>query len=133
MLFRSDEILKTRMDAELTAAAIAGGRSDELRIVQPAAVPLIPAKPKRAVIAMGGIFLAVVFALAAVVIAEAMDQTVRGSRDVRRTLAVAPLAVIPEILDISAIRKQRLKVGLLATCTVFGSVIVVMTLRSLMT
>lgn len=128
-----DEILKTRMDAELTAAAIQGGRSDELRIVQPAATPIEPAKPKRAVIAMGGIFLALVCALAAVVITEAMDQTVRGSRDVRRVLAVSPLAVIPEILDSSAVRRQRLKVGLLTACTIFGSVIVVMTLRSFMT
>ncbi|HEU4625685.1 MAG TPA: GNVR domain-containing protein [Steroidobacteraceae bacterium] len=128
-----DELLKSRMDAELTAAAIAGGRSDELRIVQPAPMPVDPAKPKRAIIAAGGIILAFLFALAAVVIAEAMDQTVRGSRDVRRVLAVSPLAVIPEILDASAIRRQRLKVGLLAACTVFGSVIVVMTLRSFMT
>jgi hypothetical protein len=96
-------------------------------------MPIEAAKPKRAIIAAGGIILAFLFSLAAVVIAEAMDQTVRGSRDVRRVLAVAPLAVIPEILDISAIRRQRLKVGLLATCTVFGSVIVVMTLRSFMT
>jgi len=71
--------------------------------------------------------------LAAVVITEAMDQTVRGSRDVRRVLAVSPLAVIPEILDSSAVRRQRLKVGLLTACTIFGSVIVVMTLRSFMT
>src|SRR5688572_14576253 len=82
-------------------------------------MPIEPAKPKRANIEAGGIILAFLFALAAVVIAEAMDQTVRGSRDVRRTLAVAPLAVIPEILDISAIRKQRLKVRLLATCFFF--------------
>jgi len=128
-----DEILKSRMDAELTAAAISGGRSDELRIVQPAAMPVEPAKPKRAVIAGGGIIFALICALAAVVIAEAMDQTVRGSRDVRRVLAVAPLAVIPEILDTSTLRRQRLKVGLLAVCTIFGSVIVVMTLRSFMT
>ena len=32
-----DELLKSRMDAELTEAAIAGGRSDELRLVQPPA------------------------------------------------------------------------------------------------
>ncbi len=32
-----DELLKSRMDSELTAAAIAGGRSDEIRIVTPPA------------------------------------------------------------------------------------------------
>jgi uncharacterized protein involved in exopolysaccharide biosynthesis len=128
-----DELLKSRMDAESTAAAISGGRSDELRIVTPAFTPVDPAKPKRAIIGAGGIILAFIFGLGAVVVAEAMDQTVRGSRDVRRVLAVAPLAVIPDILDAVSMRRQRLKVGLLATCTVLGSVIVVMTLRSLMT
>jgi uncharacterized protein involved in exopolysaccharide biosynthesis len=126
-----DELLKSRMDAELTAAAIEGGRSDELRIVQNPAEPLEPAKPKRLAIAIIGIVFAFVVALAAVVMTEAMDQTVRGSRDVRRVLAVAPLAVIPEILDATTVRRQRLKVGLLAACTVIGSFIVVMATRSL--
>ena len=126
-----DDILKSRMDAELTAAAIEGGRSDELRLVQPAVTPIDPAKPKRLAVGVVGIVLAFVLALAAVVITEAMDQTVRGSRDVRRVLSVAPLAVIPRILDAAAVRRQRLKVGLLVTSAVIGSVVVVMTMRSL--
>lgn len=126
-----DDLLKSRMDAELTAAAIEGGRSDELRIVQPPAEPSDPAKPRRLAIAIVGIVLAFVIALAAVVMTEAMDQTVRGSRDIRKVLAVAPLAVIPEILDSTTIRRQRLKVGLLAASTVIGSLIVVMATRSL--
>jgi len=128
---RYDELLKNRMDAELTEAAITGGRSDELRVVQPAAVPLKPAKPLRLVIAAAGIVLAFVFGFGAVVVAEAADQTVRGSRDVRRVLDVAPLAVIPEIVDASSIRRQRFKLAILACCTVVVSFAVVLTLRSL--
>jgi uncharacterized protein involved in exopolysaccharide biosynthesis len=126
-----DDLLKSRMDAELTAAAIEGGRSDELRLVQPAATPLVPAKPKRLAIGVIGIVLAMIIGLGAVVATEAMDQTVRGSRDVRRVLAVAPLAVIPNILDAKALRRQRLKVTVLAASTLIGSIIVVMTMRSL--
>lgn len=126
-----DELQKAQMDAELTAAAIAGGRSDELRLVQPPVTPGEPAKPRRAAIAAIGIILALILSLAAVVFTEGMDQTVRGSRDVRRVLSVSPLAVIPQILDASSVRRQRFKVAMLAGCTVIGSVIVVMTLRSL--
>jgi succinoglycan biosynthesis transport protein ExoP len=126
-----DELLKSRMDAELTEAAIAGGRSDELRLMQPPALPSSPAKPSRIAIAVIGLVMAVVLSLGAVVAVEGMDQTVRGSRDVRRVLSVAPLAVIPQIQDAASMRSQRFRVAMLASCTLIGSVIVVMTMRSL--
>jgi uncharacterized protein involved in exopolysaccharide biosynthesis len=126
-----DELLKSRMDAESTEAAIAGGRSDELRLVQPPATPSSPSRPARTGIAVVGFILAVVLGLTAVVLAEGMDQTVRGSRDVRRMLAVSPLAVIPRIQDAAAMRQQRFKLAMLAGCTVVGSAIVVMVMRSL--
>jgi polysaccharide biosynthesis transport protein len=126
-----DDLLKNRMEAELREAAIAGGRSDELRLVTPPALPSAPAKPSRLGIGVIGIIAAMVLALGAVVLAEGMDQTVRGSRDVRRVLSVAPLAVIPEILDATSMRRQRFRMVVLACCTVIGSVIVVMTMRSL--
>jgi polysaccharide biosynthesis transport protein len=126
-----DELLKSRMDAELTEAAIAGGRSDELRLVQPPALPSAPAKPSRLAIAVIGIVLAMVIALGAVVLAEGMDQTVRGSRDVRRVLDVSPLAVIPDIQDAVSLRRQRFRMAMLAASTLIGSFIVVMTMRSL--
>src|SRR5262249_11005396 len=104
-----DELQKSQMDAELTAAAIAGGRSDELRLVTAPVTPSDPAKPRRIAIAAIGIILALIISLTAVVFTEGMDQTVRGSRDVRRVLSVSPLAVIPQILDASAVRRQRFK------------------------
>jgi capsule polysaccharide export protein KpsE/RkpR len=126
-----DELLKSRMDSELTAAAIAGGRSDEIRIVTPPAVPSEPAKPSRPLIAAAGIVLALVMALAAVVLMEAMDQTVRGSRDVKRVLSVAPLAVIPQIQDAASLRRMRFRMVMFASCAVIGSFIVVLAMRSL--
>jgi uncharacterized protein involved in exopolysaccharide biosynthesis len=126
-----DELLKSRMDSELTAAAIAGGRSDEIRIVTPPAVPSEPAKPTRPLIAAAGIVLALVLGLAAVVLTEAMDQTVRGSRDVKRVLSVAPLAVIPQIQDAASLRRMRFRMVMLASCAVAGSFILVLAMRSL--
>ena len=126
-----DELLKSRMDSELTAAAIAGGRSDEIRVVTPPALPSDPAKPTRPLIAAVGIVLAFIFGLAAVVLTEAMDQTVRGSRDVKRVLSVAPLAVIPQIQDAASLRRMRFRMVMLASCAVIGSFIVVVTMRSL--
>ncbi|MEJ1964060.1 MAG: hypothetical protein WDO56_21965 [Gammaproteobacteria bacterium] len=126
-----DELLKSRMDAELTDSAIAGGRSDELRLVTPAALPSAPAKPSPIIIGVLGVVLAAIIALGAVVMTEVMDQSVRGSRDVRRVLSVAPLAVIPQIRDAASIRRQRLRMAVFASCSVIASFIVVVTMRSL--
>jgi hypothetical protein len=73
----------------------------------------------------------VVLGLTGVVLAEGMDQTVRGSRDVRRMLSVSPLAVIPRIQDAAAMRQRRFKFAMLAGCTVVGAAIVVTVMRSL--
>lgn len=115
-----DDLMKSQMDSELTAEAILGGRSDELRVINNPIVPDRPAKPRRLAYVVIGVILALVLSFSAVIVAETLDQTVRGSRDVRRVLALAPLAVIPKIHDVIALRRQRLKIAAL-TCTVVAT------------
>ncbi len=125
-----DEINKSMMDSELTSAAIASGRSDELSLVQAPALPAKPAKPKRIAIAAIGLMLAMLLSLTAVVVAESVDQTVRGSRDVRRVLDLSPLGVIPEIQDAIATRRQRWRMATLTAGVVVASTAIVMTARA---
>ena len=125
-----NQLLKYQMDAELTSQAIASGRSDQIRIVQQPAVPLTPSKPKRIAIAIVGLMLAILLGLTAVVIVESLDQSVRGSRDIRRVLAVSPLGVIPEIQDSVTARRHRLQVAMLTTCVFLGTAVVLMAARS---
>jgi polysaccharide biosynthesis transport protein len=125
-----DEINKSMMDSQITSAAIASGRSDELRLVQAPSLPANPAKPKRIAIAAIGLMLAILLSLTAVVVAESVDQTVRGSRDVRRVLDLSPLGVIPEIQDAVASRRQRWRMATLTACVVVASTAIVMTARA---
>jgi polysaccharide biosynthesis transport protein len=125
-----DEINKSMMDSELTSAAIASGRSDELSLVQAPAVPAKAAKPKRIAIAAIGLMLAILLSLTAVVVAESLDQTVRGSRDVRRVLDLSPLGVIPEIEDAATARRARWRLATLSACVVVASTAIVMTVRN---
>lgn len=125
-----DEINKSMMDSEVTSAAIASGRSDELSLVQAPSMPSKPAKPKRIAIAAIGLMLAILLSLSAVVVAESVDQTVRGSRDVRRVLDLSPLGVIPEIQDAVTARRQRLRMATLTAGVVVASTAVVMTARA---
>ena len=125
-----NQLLKYQMDAQLTSQAIASGRSDRIRVVQQPSVPLAPGKPKRIAIAAVGLMLAILLGLTAVVIAESVDQNVRGSRDIRRVLAVSPLGVIPEIQDSATARRHRLQVATLTACIFIGTAVVLMTARS---
>jgi len=125
-----NQLLKYQMDAQLTSQAIASGRSDRIRMVQEPSVPLTPGKPKRLAIAVVGLMLAILLGLTAVVIAESVDQSVRGSRDIRRVLAVSPLGVIPEIRDAATARRYRLQVAMLTVCVFVGTAVVLMTARS---
>ena len=124
-----NQLLKYQMDAQLTSQAIASGRSDRIRIVEQPAVALAPAKPKRLAIAIVGLMLAILLSLTAVVIAESVDQSVRGSRDIRRVLALSPLGVIPEIQDPATARRHRLQVAMLTVCVLLGTAVVLATAR----
>jgi succinoglycan biosynthesis transport protein ExoP len=126
-----NQLLKYQMDAQLTSEAIASGRSDRIRIAQSPGVPLAPGKPKRTAIALVGLMLAVLLGLTAVVIAESLDQSVRGSRDIRRVLALSPLGVIPEIQDGAMARRQRLQVATLAVCAFAAAAVVLLAARAL--
>jgi protein tyrosine kinase modulator len=125
-----NQLLKNQMDAQLTSQAIASGRSDQINLLYQPGVPSTPAKPKRIAIVVVGLMLAILLGLTAVVIAESIDQTVRGSRDIRRVLAMAPLAVIPEIEDAVTVRRHRLQAVALTACVVLASAVVLMAARS---
>lgn len=126
------DLMKSEMNSELTSEAILGGRSDELRVVNQPVVPDAPAKPKRlAIVVIGGI-LGLVLSLTAVIVAESLDQTVRGSRDVRRVLALSPLAVIPRIQDAVTLRRERLKLAALGGTVVATGVAAVLTVSRFM-
>jgi len=125
-----NQLLKYQMDAQFTSQAIASGRSDRIRIVEQPSEPLTPGKPRRTAIAAVGLMLAILLGLTAVVIAESVDQSVRGSRDIRRVLGLSPLGVIPEIQDSATARRQRLQMLLLTGCVFVGTAVVLMAARS---
>jgi len=91
------ELNNSEAGLKVTDAAIASGRSDELRVSRAPALPDRAAHPKRLAIAAVGVALAALVSLAALVVAEVLDGTVRSRRDIRVILSVSPLAVIPEI------------------------------------
>ncbi|MGH8228818.1 MAG: GumC family protein [Steroidobacteraceae bacterium] len=127
-----DDLVEHQMNAELTVQAIKDGRSDQLHVVNQPATPERPAKPRRLAIVVIGFILAAVLSLSAVIGAESLDQTVRGSRDVRRVLSLAPLAVIPRIQDALTVRRQRLRIAALGCTVMIGGIVAVLTVSRFM-
>jgi uncharacterized protein involved in exopolysaccharide biosynthesis len=101
-----DQLLNRQMDAEVSEAAIVGGRADEFRLIQAPMLPGMPSKPERLAILFIGLVAAVLLGLGVTVLAEAMDPKVRGARDVRDLLAVSPLVAIPTIRNSRSKRKS---------------------------
>jgi succinoglycan biosynthesis transport protein ExoP len=101
-----EQLLNRQMDAEVSEAAIVGGRADEFRLVQAPMLPGGPSKPKRLAILLIGLVAAVVLALTVTVAAEALDPKVRGARDIRELLSVSPLVAIPAIRNSRSRRRN---------------------------
>jgi succinoglycan biosynthesis transport protein ExoP len=100
-----DELLKRQMDAEVSEAAIAGGTADKFRVKSSPKTPDEPAKPQRIAIVIIAIVMGMIASLTSIIMAQLLDQTVRGARDVQDILGVAPLTSVPVIKRSNVVRK----------------------------
>lgn len=104
-----DELLKRKMDSEVSAAGALAGSGDEFHLLQPPG-PAARSEKSKAAIGIIGVLLAGILAFGAALGAEAFDQSVRGSNDLLSILDVVPLAIVPEIRNSRylVMRRQRL-------------------------
>jgi polysaccharide biosynthesis transport protein len=124
------QLLDRQMDAEISEAAIVGGRSDEFRLVQAPMMPGGPSKPQRLAILLIGLVASVVLALTLTVAAEALDPKVRGARDVRELLGVSPLVAIPAIRNSRSRRRSAWRLMTASASGVIGVWIVFTILKN---
>jgi uncharacterized protein involved in exopolysaccharide biosynthesis len=115
-----EQLLNRQMDAEVSEAAIVGGRADEFRLIQAPMTPSVPGKPQRLAILLVGLVAAVVLGLTATVAAEALDPKVRGARDVRELLSVSPLVAIPTIRNSRSRRRSAWRFAAATASAVIG-------------
>lgn len=114
-LKRSLSAARARYDSTLARAASlrasAPGDHGEatiprLMMIESAEAPRHPARPRRGLIASGGLVLGLLLGLGAALGAEAMDPILRRERDITRRLGQPPLAVIPLMADRDAQRAR---------------------------
>lgn len=123
-----DELLKRKMDSEVTASGALAGSGDEFHLLQPPGKAL-PSNKSKAAITIIGMLLAVVFAFGAVLAREAFDRSVRGSNDLLGILGVVPLAIVPEIRNSRYRTMSRLRLTRFAVALVIGLPVLYTVLR----
>jgi polysaccharide biosynthesis transport protein len=115
-----EQLLNRQMDAEVSEAAISGGRADEFRLIQAPMMPANPSKPNRLAILLIGFVAAIALALTITVAAEAFDPKVRGARDIRDLLSVSPLVAIPTIRNSRSRRRNAWRLTAASATGVIG-------------
>jgi uncharacterized protein involved in exopolysaccharide biosynthesis len=126
-----EQLTSKRMTAELLAASIKTGNADRFRVLDAPQRPLEPAEPGRLRIIVLGLILACVLGLGSALAAEILDPNVRGSRDVRNMLQVAPLALVPEIHNSVYAQRHRRRLSLLTASVVVGAPLMFLLVRLL--
>ena len=126
-----EQLLARQMDAEVSEAAIVGGRADEFRLIQAPMMPSMPGKPQRLAILLIGLVASVVLGLTVTVAAAARDPKVRGARAVRELLAVSPLVAIPTIRNSRSRRRGAWRFAAVTASAVVGVWVAFTVIRSL--
>lgn len=116
-----DQLMNRRMEADVKSASITSGESDKFSLVQQPFLPKDPAQPSRLAIGLLGLIGAIVVGLMSALLAEALDSSVRGARDIRIGLNETPLSTIPKIHN-SLSKRRRFRQAMVATVSLLVGV-----------
>lgn len=111
------ELRERSTQATLAESIESEDQGQILTLVEPARTPTSPIEPSRMMLVLLGFLLGLGAAFSSATLADAMDGTVRGSRDIESLLHMPPLAMIPFIdspADVVQRRKMRVLIALLA-------------------
>ncbi|HFC54378.1 MAG TPA: lipopolysaccharide biosynthesis protein [Gammaproteobacteria bacterium] len=96
--------------AELTRQLEVGNKGERFTLLEPPQLPEVPVKPNRPAIVLLGLLLALAGGVGYALLADSLDHTINGRRDLSLLLGEAPLAVVPYIdirQDGTAVGEQR--------------------------
>jgi succinoglycan biosynthesis transport protein ExoP len=91
----SDELVATFMKRMKETGLQTGLDANNVRVVEAAAVPTFPARPKRFLIRLVSVVLGLALGIGAAFVAESVDNRVRSPEDVERALGVPIIGLVP--------------------------------------
>src|SRR5262249_35618760 len=92
---------------------LVGGRTPLFRVVDPPRVPTVPVGPDRLPMLLFVVFVSLAAGIVVAFVAEMARMTrIRDAADVDYFLGVPVFAEIPAVIDVTLVRKQRIRRGL---------------------
>jgi len=103
------ELRNKQLEARLSEQLEAGDKGERFVLEGAAYLPTSPTSPNRIGIALLAGFLALAGGVAALVISEHRDQSIRGNRGILEAYGSLPIVVIPYIENVADLKTQRNK------------------------
>ena len=103
--FQENEIKQSR--ADIAQQLETEKKGERFSLIDPPEFPEKPISPNRPAIILIGLFLSVLAGLGYAFISDAISGSVRGAKNIRSILGVAPLAVIPYQMNMSDIKRKK--------------------------
>ena len=122
------ELRQKQMTAQLSQNLESEQKGERFTLIEPPMQPQKPIRPNRPAILAIGLMLALGGAVALVALLEALDNRVRGRREVMALLGVPPLAVIPWVAPPEVNDQARRKVRLRFAAGAAGGAVVALLL-----
>jgi succinoglycan biosynthesis transport protein ExoP len=94
-----NEIRSKLMEAKVSEGLESQHKGEKFSLIDPPAFPEKPESPNRGLIAVLGMVLAVFGGVGAGAVTETMDRSIRSPESISRVTRVAPLALIPYIME----------------------------------
>lgn len=91
------EVKSKQLEAQLSKSLEEDRKGERFTLIEPPLLPEEPVKPNRLAISLIGLLLGLVGGAAGTAVAEGLDTSIHGPRDIARLLNAAPLATIPLI------------------------------------
>jgi uncharacterized protein involved in exopolysaccharide biosynthesis len=91
------ELKSKEMEADLSRSLEEGRQGERFTLIQPANIPESPVSPNRPAIIMVGLILAIGVGFACAMVAELLDQSVRGVKQLTEIIGSAPIISMPYI------------------------------------
>lgn len=82
-------------------------KGDKLTVVDSATIPDAPIKPRRTLIAVGGIIAGMFLGIASIFLTELLNRSVRRPRDIVKAFGITPIITIPYVRTPSETMKRR--------------------------
>lgn len=128
-----EDTMARRMAVDRAGALEASELAERYVLTRAPSLPYAPAFPNRPLIIIIGLFLGISLGMAAGIVAEVFDDSIRNTRDMRTIIGAPPIAAIPQIrtsVEARAAINSRRKLMLVAGATVIAVAVYVQLQRN---